>query len=494
MRAAFINAPFKIEQGRFSRSSRSPAIAKSGTVYYPIWLAYAAGVLDITGFETIIVDAPAERLTDKIALERVRDFDPKLVVFDTSTPSIYSDVRFGAMLKDVLPETFVVLVGTHPSALPEETLRLDNKIDAIAVGEYDYTLRELARTIEEGGALSEVAGLIFRQEDKIVVNGTREHIQELDALPFVSEVYKNHLDYKNYFESMAKYPMVMIITGRGCPFKCAFCVYPQTMHGRKYRLRSPENVVDEFRYILDNFPDIQEVGIEDDTFTADPHRVSKICKLLIDAGINKKIKWWANARVNLDLETMKLMKAAGCRLIVPGFESGVQSMLNRLRKGNKVEKAVEYVKNAKKAGLLVHGCFIAGSPGETKETLAQSLEFAKKLKVDTMQFYPLIPYPGTEIFRWAEENGYLRTNNFEEWLTPDGLHNAVIDTKDLSADDLMAFCHKARKSFYLRPSYIARKALQSISDLEEGRRNLKAFLTFLPHLTKSRTHIHNAID
>jgi len=482
MKVALVNPPFKPEHGRFSRSSRSPAIAKSGTVYYPIWLSYATGLLEKAGFETTLIDAPANGQTDDDVMKQILTFKPKLIVLETSTPSIYSDVRFGAKLKQNLSDSFIVLVGTHPSALPVETLKINSNIDGIAIGEFDYTIRDLALSIMNGTEFSDIKGLVFRKGEKIVINDVREYIENLDEIPFVSEVYKKHLNYKNYFESMAKYPMIMIITGRGCPFKCAFCVYPQTMHGRKYRLRSPNNVVDEFEYILENFPDVQEVGIEDDTFTANRSRVREICNLLIERGINKKIKWWANARVNLDFETMRLMKLAGCRLIVPGFESGVQEILNGMRKGNKVEKAVEYVKDAKKAGLLVHGCFIAGGPGETKETLAKTLKFAKKLKVDTMQFYPLIPYPGTKIYRWAEKNGYLKTNKFHEWLTEDGLHNAIIETPDLSADELMAFCAKARRSFYLRPSYILKKVIQSLLDLEEGKRNYKAFLTFFPHL------------
>lgn len=179
----------------------------------------------------------------------------------------------------------------------------------------------------------------------------------------------------------------MIFTGRGCPNKCFFCVYPQVFYGRRYRLRSAENVVKEFEYIVKNFPDVKEIGIEDDTFTADLPRARKICKLLIKKGINKKVNWWANTRVNLDLKTMKLMKKAGCRLIIAGYESGVQELLNNMHKGITIEQSMKYAENSKKAGLLVHGCFMVGFPGETKETMRQTIEFAKKLKPDTAQFF-----------------------------------------------------------------------------------------------------------
>jgi radical SAM superfamily enzyme YgiQ (UPF0313 family) len=247
-------------------------------------------------------------------------------------------------------------------------------------------------------------------------------------------------------------------------------------------LRSAENVVAEFEYILENFPDVKEVGIEDDTFTANIARVKNICDRLISKGINKKVKWWANARVNLDLETMQLMKAAGCRLIIPGFESGTQKILDNINKGIRVQQSIQYAKNARKAKLLVHGCFMVGNPGETRETMKQTLAFAKKLDLDTAQFYPLIPYPGTKAYTWAAEHGYLKTSNFSEWLTEDGLHSTVVSRPDLTAQDLVEFCSYARRAFYLRVSYILRKTLQSLLSLDEARRNFKALKTFMKYL------------
>lgn len=485
MKVFLVNPPYKPEYGRFSRSSRSPAVAKSGTLYYPFWLSYATGVLDKEGFETKLVDAPAERYTEEQVLEISKSFNPNLVVIDTSTPSIYSDIEFGAKIKNLLHNTFVLLVGTHPSILPEETLNTNRNIDGVAIGEYDYTVRDLAYAVQNKTDLRDVKGIVWRDGGKIIFNGDRDYIINLDEIPFVSSVYKKHLNYKNYFESMAQYPMIMIISGRGCPFKCFFCVYPQTFHGGKYRLRSPENVVAEFEYILGNFPDVKEIGIEDDTFTANLKRVKDICYLLIQKGINKRIKWWANARVNLDFESMKLMKAAGCRLIVPGFESGVQEILNNMSKGITLEQSIQYVKNAKKAKLLVHGCFMVGNPGETKETMRQTLEFAKKLDIDTAQFYPLIPYPGTKAYKWASENEYLKTRNYNKWLTDDGLHNTVISLPNLTDKDLVEFCNYARKAFYLRPSYILRKGVQSILSFEEAKRNLKSFKSLIRHLFRT---------
>jgi len=488
VKVLLINPPFKPEFGRFSRTSRSPAITKSGTLYYPFWLAYATGVLDKEGFETKLIDAPAEEYSETKAIEEIKSFNPKLVVIDTSTPSIYSDVKFGARIKSMLKDVFILLVGTHPSALPEETLNLDNNIDGIAIGEYDYTVRDLAYVLKDKVDLNTVDGIVYRKNNRIIFTKPRNLIENLDEIPFVSSVYKKHLDYKKYFESMAQYPMIMIISGRGCPFKCFFCLYPQTFHGNKYRLRSSENVVAEFEYIIRNFPDVKEIGIEDDTFTANIKRVREICHLLIKKGINRKIKWWANARVNLDFETMKLMKAAGCRLIIAGFESGVQSILDNINKGIKIEQSIQFVKNAKKTKLLVHGCFMVGNPGETKETMLETLKFAMKLELDTAQFYPLIPYPGTKAYKWALENGYLKTKKYSEWLTEEGLHNTVISFPHLSDRELVEFCNYARRKFYLRPSYIFKKGIQSIFSMEEAKRNFKSFKTFAQYLFKKNNN------
>ena len=145
------------------------------------------------------------------------------------------------------------------------------------------------------------------------------------------------------------------------------------MHGHQYRLRTPDNVVGEFKYIADNFPDVKEVVIEDDTFTVNKKRVLEICNLLCEQGLNKRLKWLCNARVNLDLETMKAMKKAGCRLIIPGIESGTQEILNNIKKGTTLKQIEEYVKNAKKAGLFIHACYMVGNKGETKETMEKPL-------------------------------------------------------------------------------------------------------------------------
>jgi anaerobic magnesium-protoporphyrin IX monomethyl ester cyclase len=467
MKILLLNPPYL---KKFSRPQRSPAVTKSGTLYFPMWLAYATGVLEHSGFEVDFMDAPAEGDTFDKVLLRARGFDPKLIVVDTSTPSIFNDVEIAGRLKDNLPKAFVILVGTHVSALPEDTLKIDKRVDGVARQEYDYTLRELAFALKNGNDVKDVAGISYRQGDTIIDNPQRPFIEDLDEIPFVSAIYKKFLKIENYFNPNALYPMVTITTSRGCPFRCTFCVYPQTLMGRRFRFRSIENVVDEMEYIVSNFPEAKAIFFEDDTFTVNKQRCVQLSEAIIKRGI--KISWTANARVGLDTETMKKMKAAGCRCLCVGFESGSQLILNNMKKNIRLEEMFQFMKDAKKAGLLIHGCFMAGLPGETKETLKDTLELAKRLKPDTVQFYPVMVYPGTEAYDWYKERKLITTDDFSKWLTPKGLHNTVIRTEELSSKELVRFCDDARRAFYLRPTYLFYKAKQSVKDSREMKRNL----------------------
>jgi anaerobic magnesium-protoporphyrin IX monomethyl ester cyclase len=478
MNILFLNPPFK--QGRFSRASRSPAVTKGGTLYYPLWLAYGAGAAEQAGHKVKLIDCPAEGLGLGAVFDRLKDFKLDIAILETSTPSIHSDVHMAETLKKKFPETFVVLVGTHPSALPRETLKLSRSVDAVAMGEYDVTMVTLADTLAARQPLNTVDGLAFRDGANLILNKPRTKIENLDSLPFVSAVYKKHLNYRNYFFAAANYPLVMIITGRGCPNRCFFCVYPQVFHGRRFRMRSVENVVAEFEYIVQNFPKVKEVGIEDDCFTADKKRVRDICEMLIAKKI--KIRWYCNVRGNLDYEQLLLMKRAGCRLVTVGFESASQEVLNNINKGETVARYKRFMADAHKAGVLVHGCMMAGNPGDTSETLQKSYEFAKKLNCDSMQFYPLFVYPGTEAYAWAKEKKYLTTENYKHWLTQEGLHNCVIDTPALSGRELTRLCDNYLRRYHLRPRYLLQKILQVICHPSEGYRTFKSGLTFVGKL------------
>ncbi|HAT50692.1 MAG: radical SAM protein [Nitrospirae bacterium] len=473
MKILFFNPPFK---GRFSRTSRSPAVTKGGTFYFPIWLAYAAGYAHQEGFDVRLVDGPAQGLSLPDVWERLGSWIPDLAVVDTSTPSIYSDVAAAAAIKARFPGSFVMVVGTHPSATPEETLGIAEGVDAVALGEYDQTIVDLARALDEKKPVREVAGLCLHHGDTTLLTPKRGLIENLDALPFVSEVYARHLDIRDYFFAAANYPLVQIITGRGCPYHCFFCVYPQVFHSRRFRTRSPENVVAEMAYITQNLPQVREIGIEDDCFTANYSHVRAICTLILERNI--KIKWYCNVRGDVKPELLQLMKQAGCRLVTVGFESGSQKILDNMNKGVKLENYRRFVKDVQTAGIMVHGCMMVGNPGDTSATLAESYQFSVEANCDSMQFYPLYVYPGTEAYDWAKDKGYLRVASYDQWLTEDGLHNCVLDTPELSADQMVALCDYYLKKYHLRPKYILKKLLQGLRNPMEGYRTLMSAKVF----------------
>lgn len=477
MKVFFVNPPFKAEHGKFARENRSAAITRSGTLYYPLWLIYAAAVCEKDGFDVEFLDAPATPLDYGQSMEAIdwRGAETRLFVVDTSTPSIYSDIAFADALKEKYPEAYVMLVGTHPSALPEETLGNARRVDAVALKEFDYIVRDVARALRDGGNPSDVLGLAWCDEARnVTVNDPYPFITDLDEIPFAAEFVKKHLDERDYFFAASAYPEIQIFTGRGCPAHCTFCVYPQTMHGHRYRLRSAENVVDEFQYIADNFPDVKEVVIEDDTFTIDKRRVATICEMLIERGLSKKLRWLCNARVNLDYDTMVLMRKAGCHLIIPGIESGSQEILDNIRKGTTLEQVERYMADAKRAKIKVHACYMVGNRGETRETMQQTLDLAMRLKADTAQFYPLLPFPGTEAYRWAKENDYIR-GDYSDYVKEDGTINALLELPGLTAEEMVSFCDDARKRYYWRPGYILHRLCVGLTDPEDLKRSIKAF-------------------
>jgi anaerobic magnesium-protoporphyrin IX monomethyl ester cyclase len=491
MKVLFLNPPFKSEYGRFSRTSRSPAITRAGTVYYPFWLAAAAAATEEDGFKIKFIDAPADRISLDEVVVRAKRFNPKLIIVDTSTPSIFNDVSVANLLKKHIKGVKVALVGTHVSALPKETLEIDKSIDAVCVEEYDYTVRDLARAVKSKKPLKTVEGLAFRDsKGNIIVNKKRELIKDLDKLPMLSKFYKKHLRIENYFFAACDYPMIMLITGRGCPGRCTFCVYPQVFHRRMYRFRSAKNIFEEFKYIKKNLPQVKEVGIEDDTFTAHIPRTREFCQMMIDSKL--KLKWYCNVRVTLDLETMKLMKKAGCVLVTVGFESGNQKVLDEMKKGITVEQIREFVKSTKKAGILVHGCFMAGNKGETRETLEETLNLAKEINTDSMQFYPLIVYPGTESYEWARKSGYIISDNFAEWCDEVGSYKCVVSLPELSANDLVEYCNRAIREYVVRPRYIIEKVGNLIKRPEDIKRTVLYTPEFIKKLINDKLNAKEA--
>ncbi|HQN17677.1 MAG TPA: radical SAM protein [Syntrophobacteraceae bacterium] len=479
MRVLSLNPPFL---PKFSREQRSPAVTKSGTLYYPMWLSYATGVLEDAGFDVKLIDAPAQQKDVREVLDISKAFQPEMVVIDTSTPSIYSDIKMCSQIKKTIPRCITVLVGPHVSALTHETIQLDPSVDVVARGEYDYTLRDLAKAIEAKTDFEGVPGITFRRGEQVFDTPSRPYITDLDRIPFVSRVYGKHLNIRDYFYAICRHPEVTIITGRGCPHRCTYCVYPQTFQGRRYRGRSADNVVEEFAFIAESFPYVKEVFLEDDTFTIDRSRCTEICEKLIRS--KNRLCWTANSRADVDRETLEMMKAAGCRLLCVGVESGSQAILDGIKKGISLDRIRKFFKDARRVGILVHGCFMVGNRGEDRRSMEETLAFAEELNPDTAQFFPLMLYPGTEAYRLAREEGNILTEDFAQWLTDEGLHHCVLNLPGLTNKDLVGFCDRARRDFYLRPRYVGLKLRQVLFHPSELRRTAKSLKTFLRFLLR----------
>jgi len=484
MKIWILNPPFL---KKYSRPQRSPAVTKSGTIYFPIWLAYCAGVLDEAGHSVVFTDAPGRGLDMKEIIRQGEMLQPEMIVMDTSTPSIENDIQVGEQLKEIAQKSFIVMVGTHVSALPEETLSESNSIDAIARREYEYTIRDLASLLDRkdfhlpgADGLKTIAGLSFRSDGKILHNPDRPYIENLDELPWVSKAYKKYLHIGDYFNQNALYPMVTLISSRGCPFRCSFCVYPQTLTGRKYRFRSIDDIVDEMDFVIREFPRAKSIFFEDDTLTANKKRCMRFADAILKRGL--KIPWTANSRIELDLETMLKIKAAGCRELCVGFESGDQNVLDSMKKGIKLDRMFQFMKDARKAGVLIHGCFMVGFPGETLNDVKKTIDMAIRLNPDTTQFYPVMVYPGTEAYEDYKRRGWLTAQSYSQWLTPQGLHDCVIRNETLTSPELVKLCDLARRKFYLRPRYMFYKFLQMLEKPSEIIRTAKAARVFFKHL------------
>jgi len=489
MRVLFLNPPF---HPRFSREQRSPAVTKSGTLYYPKWLAHAAGVAIREGHEVDLIDAPAGNVSLNAIIDRIRSKGIQAVVCDTSTPSIINDVKVVEALHEADRKLSVLLVGRHVSAVPRETFALSPSLKALAVREYEYTVRDWLAAVGCGAGLESVDGLIWRDRNgEIVVNKPRGAIENLDELPFVTEVYRRFLNSQDYFYGHSLWPLVVFDTSRGCPYHCSFCVYPQTFSGHVMRYRSKEHVADEFEFVSREMPEVKTVMLEDDTFIINRKRTLELARELITR--NNRLPFDANCRADIgaDAELLTTLHQAGARLFCVGFESGDAEVIRGMKKNNSQsrdstyhETAKQFVRQCQNARIMVHGCFMVGNLNETPASMEKTLQFAKRLKPDTAQFFPIMVYPGTTAYDEARQRGYLSSEDWSDWLTPNGLHNSVVNLPNITHQQLVEFCDRARRQFYLSPAYILRKLMQSLRDPRELQRNLIGFRTLWRYLLR----------
>ena len=447
MRVYMLNPPYL---PHFGRGMRWQDTGRGGTLYYPIWLSYATAVVE-QEHETKLVDAPAWNWSRQDVVDEIKKFKPDLIVIDSSFPSLNNDIEVATEIKKNC-KSKIVLVGPPTSQFSDKILD-NNGMDIVARYEYDFTIKEIANKIESGEGFENVKGISYKVDGKIIHNPNREFTssEDLDKIPFVSEVYKKHLNIRDYFLGSSLYPEVQIFTGRGCPFQCTFCSWPQTLMGHKYRVRSIPNVLDELEWIQENL-DVKEVFFEDDTFTIDQKRVLDFCKEYKEKKLD--ITWACNARADLDYETMKEMKGANCRLVIVGYESGSDEILKNIKKGITVERIKKFAEDARKANLLVHGDFIIGLPGETKETVRMTKKLIKETKPDILQVSVASPFPGTEFYKWVNDNEYLLTNDPDEYLDEQGHQKAIISYPKLSNNEMTKAVDEMLKAYYFSLGYI----------------------------------------
>ena len=483
MKIYLLNPPFQLNFNRPGRWQGS--VGRGGTLDYPKWLAYATGVLE-EGFDVRLVDAPARKLGKEEVIKDAKKFNPDLIVVDSNFSSLRNDIDVVVSLK-ACTEAKTVLVGPPTSQFPEQILQNDG-VDMVARFEYDFTLKEIAESLEKDNGLKGIKGISYKENGKIIHNPNREFTtsEDLDKMPFVSTVYKKHLNIKDYFLSQSLYPEVQIFTGRGCPYKCTFCSWPVTLMGRKYRARSAENIADEFEWIKENLPEVKEIFIEDDTFTINKKLVREVCEEIKRRKID--VTWSCNARADMDYETMKKMKEAGCRLLIVGYESGSDEILKNIKKGVTTEQMKNFTKEAKKVRLMIHGDFIVGLPGETKETANKTVEFIKELKPNILQVAVATPIPGTEFYNWCKENGFLLTDDLEESLDNWGAQKCIISYPEFTKEDIENYVDKALKEYYLSPSFIpiAMKNVLRKNGLHELKVMVMSAKVFLGYMGRRR--------
>jgi len=449
--------------------SRYQAKREIRSFWYPTWLAQPAALVP----GSRLLDAPADGLTVQQVLDIACPYD--LVIVHTSTPSFPGDVRFLELLKQRDPAVLAGMVGARVAVDPDSALQASRAVDFVAREEFDHTCLDVA----SGLALADIAGISFRdREGRIRHNPPRPMIEDMDALPFVAPVYKRDLDIRNYFIGYLNYPYVSLYTGRGCRSRCTFCLWPQTVGGHRYRTRSAENVLEEVRWIKENMPEVKEIMFDDDTFTDLRPRAEEIARGLGALGVT----WSCNAKANVPYSTLKIMKENGLRLLLVGYESGDDQILLNIKKGLRTDIARRFAADCRALGITVHGTFILGLPGETHETIAKSIEFAKEINPHTIQVSLAAPYPGTRLYEQALENGWIPNGKTIHLVNDSGVQLAALSYPHLSREEIYHGLEQFYRSFYFRPGKIWEIVSEMLHSWDMTRRRLREGVEFFRFL------------
>ncbi len=462
----FLNPP-SFEGFDGGAGSRYQARREIRSFWYPTWLAQPAAMVP----GSRLIDAPPDGLTVEQVAPLARDYE--LAVLHTSTPSFGNDARFAARLKEENPRIEIGMVGAHVGVLPLQSLNGASAVDWVALGEFDYTCSEIAA----GKPLHEVQGIAYRDHGQIRMTAPRATIENMDALPNVVEVYKRDLTIENYFIGYLQHPYVSLYTGRGCRSKCTFCLWPQTLGGHRYRVRSADSVEAEMAAAKKYFPQVREFFFDDDTFTDDLPRAEEIARRLGRLGIT----WSCNAKANVPRKTLEILRANGLRLLLVGYESGNQQILNNIKKGTRLDIAREFTRNSRELGITIHGTFILGLPGETPETIRETIRFACEIEPETIQVSLAAPYPGTELYRQAQEQGWLQIQS-GDLVDTHGVQIAALSFPTLSSTLIFHSVEEFYRKFYFRPRKIFSLVGGMVRSPEVMRRRLREGVEFFRFL------------
>ena len=468
MRTLFLQAPsFDGYDG--GAGARYQMKREVRSFWYPTWLAQPAALVE----GSKLIDAPPHGLSFK-------DIEPdlmrhELIIMHTSTPSFKSDVRTAEMIKAINPTCKIGFIGAKVAVEPEKSLKATTALDFVARNEFDFTIKDVADGLDWAG----IKGISYRNaEGAIIHNEDREVLADMDLLPFVTPIYKRDLDINRYFGGYLKHPYLSFYTGRGCKSRCTFCLWPQTVGGHNYRVRSIEHVIAEVKYAREAFPKVKEIFFDDDTLTDNLPRVEALAKELGKLGV----VWSCNAKANVPRKTLEVLKANGLRLLLVGYESGNQKILHNIKKGLLVDVARRFTKDCHELGIVIHGTFILGLPGETRETIQETLKFAKEINPHTIQVSLAAPYPGTFLYKQAKENGWFADDT--DLLTEDGTQIAPLNYPHLGHTEIFDSIENFYKKFYFRPSKIASIVGEMIRSPEMMKRRLREgveFFQFLRH-------------
>lgn len=472
MRTLFLNPP-SFEGFDGGASSRWPASREIESYWYPVWLCYPAGMLP----DSKVVDAPPHGISIEQTVEMAKEFE--LLVLFTSTPGFHVDVHMAEMMKDLNPKLKVAFVGPPVTVEPEKSLRIAPAIDFIVRKEFDHAIVDYAK----GKPLEEIPSVSFRRPDgSFMHNPDGPVIENLDELPWASKVYKRDLDFRRYNVPFLHNPYVALYTSRGCPAQCTFCLWPQTHSGHRWRLRSVEDVVNEVKWIKENFPGLKEVFFDDDTFNYQKARTIALCKELGKVGMT----WSCTSRVTTDFDTLKAMKDAGGRLMIVGYESGDQQILKNIKKGATVDMARRFTANAHKLGLTIHADFIVGLPGETRESIRNTINFAKELDCETIQVSLAHPYPGTEFFDYVKKNDLI---TLDAMTDEKGHQLPNIIYPGLDRGELVDSVERFYSEYYFRPKAAWRIVKKSIFDSTERKRLYKEAREYMALRSKRKQFV-----